>query len=262
MAVITLTTDWRGDDYYTGAVKGMILSHNPQARIIDITHKINPFNVAQAAFILRNSFIYYPKGSVHIIDVNAEATANHKHIAVFYKQHYFITADNGFFGLLMRDDEPEKVVTIDTIQTDKCRTFPALHIFAPAAAAICAGKTMESLGSELKEINRQIPIRPTIGEAVISGSIIYIDSYQNAITNISSDLFARIGKGRKFEILVQSLQHKITHINQTYGETLEGELLAVFNSAGLLEIAINRGNAAELLNLGINSGVRVKFLGE
>ena len=94
---------------------------------------------------------------------------------------------------------------------------------------------------------------------MITGAVIYIDSFRNAITNITKDLFDRIGEGRAFEIYPQNNYYKITRLNDFYHETAPGEILAIFNSVGLLEIAINKGNAAELLNLSVNSSIRVKF---
>ena len=101
---------------------------------------------------------------------------------------------------------------------------------------------------------------PTIDESTINGSVIYIDSFRNAITNISRELFDQIGKGRPFEIFVQSNHYKINRINKKYSDSSTGEMLALFNSLGLLEIAINSGNAADLLNLSVNSVVRIKVL--
>jgi len=132
-------------------------------------------------------------------------------------------------------------------------------VFAPAAAFLASGDKIDDLGSPLNDINRQTPLRATYDEAVIVGSVIYIDSYQNVITNISKELFDKVGRNRRFEILVQSNHYRINKINLTYNETSNGELLAIFNSAQLLEIAINKGNIAELLNLSINSNVRIKF---
>jgi S-adenosylmethionine hydrolase len=106
---------------------------------------------------------------------------------------------------------------------------------------------------------KQVPMLPTIDESVINGSVIYIDSYKNAFTNINRELFDQIGKGRPFDIFVQSNHNRINRLNKRYGESSLGEMLALFNSIGLLEIAINGGNAADLLNLSINSSVRIKF---
>ena len=258
MAVITLTTDWRSNDFYVGAVKGAILSLHSNATIIDLNHQIQTFNTAQAAFVLRNSFFYFPKGSIHILDVNSEATAEAAHIVMMHKEHFFIGADNGAFGLICRD-EPEAIVQLEAAGIDDCQSFAALHVFAPAAAYLSMGHPMADLGTLQTNIARQTPIRASYDEAVITGNVIYIDSYQNAITNVSRELFDRIGKGRRFEILVQSNHYRIGRINKTYSETSVGELLALFNTLGLLEIAINKGNVAELLNLGINANVRIKF---
>lgn len=258
MPIITLTTDWKSSDFYVGAVKGKLLSLYPDVTIIDISHQVASFNTAQAAFVLKNSFYHFPKGTIHILDVNSEASNTEKHITVLYQGHFFIGADNGCFGLIFKE-EIEKIVRIDAFNGDDCHTFPSLYVFAPAAALLASGGNMEELGTVLNEINRHTPMLATIDEASITGSVVYIDSYHNIITNISRDLFDRIGHGRSFEILVQSNHYKIRTINKTYNETSSGELLAIFNSTGLLEIAINRGNVAELLNLSINSNVRVKF---
>jgi S-adenosylmethionine hydrolase len=259
MAVITLTTDWQNDDYYPGAVKGAILSIDHNARIADISHKVSLFNTAQAIFLLKNSFIYYPEGSIHILGVNSEATEKYAYIAFQFKGHYFIGCDNGSFGLLVDEEDPDIAVRIDKFSSPDFLTFPALNVFAPAAAYISRGGKLEGLGAPLAKINRQVPLMPTINESLIVGTVIYIDSYQNIITNITRELFDQIGKGRKFEIMLKSYQYRINKINKTYNESASGELVAVFNAAGLLEIAINRGNIADLLGLGLNSNVRINF---
>jgi S-adenosylmethionine hydrolase len=258
MAIITLTTDWKSNDFYVGAVKGCILTNYADAQIVDINHQINPFNTAQAAFILKNSFSYFPRGTVHILDVNSEPSEQASYIALQYLDHFFIGTDNGGFSLICKHDI-ETIVRIEKFSDKECRTFPALHVFAPTAAYLAMGKKISDLGIPMSDINRQTPLRATIDEAVIVGSVIYIDSYQNAITNISKELFDRVGRNRRFEIFVQSNHYKINKINHTYNETSSGELLAIFNSAGLLEVAINKGNMAELLNISNNSNIRIKF---
>jgi S-adenosylmethionine hydrolase len=258
MAIITLTSDWKSDDYYTAAVKGCILSHCGNAIIVDVNLRVSLFNMAQAAFVLKNSFQHFPKGTIHLVDVNSELTGQSSYIAIKYDGHFFVGTDNGGFGLIF-SGPIETVVKIEKFTNEDYQTFPALHVFAPAVAFLANGHKIGELGSELKDINRQTPILPTIGDNFIAGSVAYIDSYQNIITNISRELFDQVGKGRRFEILVQSNHYKITKINRTYNETSSGELLAVFNSTGLMEIAINKGNIAELLNLSINSNIRVKF---
>jgi S-adenosylmethionine hydrolase len=263
MAIVTLTTDWRQNDFYVGAVKGTILSLAPDAKVVDLNHQIPPFNISMAAFVVKNSYNYFPEGSIHIIDVSSEPADDQGFIAIQNNGHYFLCANNGIAGLLFQE-EPTTAVSIDKFSTADVQsptsitTFAGITVLAPAAAFLSSGDSIEHLGPQT-ELIKQVPLRPAIDDSVISGSIIYIDSYQNTITNITRELFERIGKGRPFEILVQSNYYKIKRINKLYNETTPGELLALFNSLDLLEIAIYRGNAAELLNLSINSTVRIKF---
>ncbi len=256
MSIITLTTDWNKDDYYAGAVKGTILSNCPDVTVIDITHQIKPFNIYQAAFILKNTYKYYPSESVHIIGVKTEPFADHNYLIAEFDNQYFLGTDNGVFSLLFKDDDTVKYFSLKDYEQS---SFPTLNVFAAVACSLVQGEKPESIGTEAEAINRRVPLRATIEENILTGSVVYIDSFQNAITNISKDLFDRIGNGKPFKIYVQSNHYVISKINKAYQETTVGEILAIFNSLNLLEIAINGGNAAELLNLDTNSSIRIKF---
>jgi S-adenosylmethionine hydrolase len=227
----------------------------PDVSVVDINHHIQRFNIAQAAFVLRHSYLNFPKSTVHLIGVNSESTDDNPHIVILYKGHYFIGADNGIFGLLF-DDAPEEIVRLN--KNINC-TFPELSIFADAAVHLIRGGKMSELGIVTDSYYKKTSMLATIDTNVITGSIIYIDSYMNAITNISKELFERIGNGRPFEISVQTNHYKIKKINKMYYESSVGELLAIFNSLDLIEIAMNKGNVAELLGLNLNSVVRIKF---
>jgi S-adenosyl-L-methionine hydrolase (adenosine-forming) len=255
MPIVTLTTDWIQDDYYSGAIKGKLMSRCPGLDIVDISHKIPAFNTAKAAFILKNSFGHFPEGSIHLICVNAEPAKGESLLAVRYKEHYFIGNDNGIFGLIFRE-HPSAIIELPFPEPG---SFSSLEIFVNAAAHLANCKDIAGLGKSREDLKKSIPRRATIEQDVINGSVIYIDSYQNAITNITRELYIRIGKGRKIEIALQSNYYKLSRINNTYSETPQGELLVLFNSLDLLEIAINKGNAAELLNLNTNSTIRIKF---
>ena len=257
MPILTLTTDWIQDDYYAGAIKGKLLSAHPGLQIVDITHRIPPFNTARAAFVLKNSYRHFPEGTVHLLCVNSEPAPGEALVALKYNGHFFIGNDNGIFGLIFKD-EPEAVVELEMADDDP-PSFVSLTVFVNAACRILSGEPLENLGSKRDKPARSVPRRATIDKDVINGSVIYIDSYQNAITNITKELYDRIGRGRHFEIALQSNHYKLNRINKTYGETSVGELLVLFNSLGLLEVALNRGNAAELLNLGTSSTIRIRF---
>ncbi|MBU8891739.1 MAG: SAM-dependent chlorinase/fluorinase [Bacteroidales bacterium] len=256
MSIITLTTDWNKDDYYVGAIKGAIYSNCPDVTVVDITHQIKPFNIFQAAFILKNTYKYYPSGTVHIIGVKTEAFADQKYLLAEFDSQYFLGTDNGVFSLLFKDDDP---VDYFALKDEDQSSFPTLNVFTEVACKLIQGEKTESLGTKAEAINRRVPLRATIEDKILTGSVVYIDSFQNAITNISKDLFDRVGKGKSFKIYVQSNHYVISKLNKSYQETTVGEILAIFNSLNLLEIAINGGNAAELLNLDTNSSVRIKF---
>lgn len=255
MAIITLTTDWNSGDHYLSALKGKLMSLLPGVTIVDITHQLPAFAYIRAAFILRNSYKSYPKGTVHLIGVNSEASKDTPHVAILHEDQYFIGADNGMFGVMF-NGKPDKAFLLEhSTET----TFPEFDVFADAAVYLANGGNIENLGGIREELYVPTALRATIDDLVINGSIIYIDSFSNAITNITREVFEKNRKGRRFEILVQSNHYRIISINKHYNESADGDLLAIFNSAGLLEIAINKGNAAELLNLGVNATIRVKF---
>ncbi len=255
MSIITLTSDWSTSDFYIGAIKGKILSNCKESVIIDISHKIQAFNTAQAAFVLRNAYPNFPAGTIHLIFINTEPSPDKPFMAIKAAGHFFIGTDNGIFSLIS-GEQAEKIVKLNP---DKSNSHSAFDIFCDAACKLANGMNIEELGEECKSLNVRIPLRPTIEDETLTGSVIYLDSYQNAITNISKELFDKISLNRGYEIYVQSKHYKISRISDFYNEVPVGELLAIFNSIGLLEIAINNGNAARLLNLDTNSTVRVEF---
>jgi len=255
MSIITLTSDWNASDFYVGAVKGKILSHCKDSVIVDISHKIQAFNTAQAAFVLRNAYPNFPEGTIHLIFVNTEPSPEKPYLAVKANGHFFIGTDNGIFSLIC-GEHPEKIVKI---KTEKNKSFSAFEVFCEEACRLSEGLSISELGEYTDNFNIRIPLRPTIENSTLTGSVIYIDSYQNAVTNISRELFEKVAQKRSFDIYVQSKHYKISKISDFYNEVPPGELLALFNSVGLLEIAINNGNAARLLNLDNNSTVRAEF---
>jgi hypothetical protein len=255
MAIVTLTSDWNKDDFYTAAVQARILTRCPGTVFMSVTNQVPAFNVALAAFQLRNALPYFPDGTIHIIAVNNESKDRHPFVAVKINNQYFIGYDNGIFGLLS-DEEPQESVLL---KKDNPGSFPELSVFAEAVCDLILSGKLSALGRKHEHLYRQVAMLPAIDESVITGSIIYIDSYRNAFTNINRELFDRIGKGRHFELFIQSNHYRVNQINTWYSETSSGEILALFNSLGLLEIAINGGNAAELLNLSLNSTIRIKF---
>jgi hypothetical protein len=251
MPVITLTTEWKPDDFYFGIIKGKLCSFAPDAVVIDNAHSIPVFNLSHASFVIRNTYNNYPKGSVHIICVHSESSEEKDHLIVKAKDHYFIGTDNGIFNLIL-NAEPDEIVKISHKGTND-----ELDLFARAAADLLAGKKPDELGIVMKDFSEKVPLRATIDKDVITGSIIFIDSYGNAISNITRELFFRVFENRPYLILIQSNKNSTDHISERYCDEPVGELLTRFNSLDLLEISINGANAAELLSLSTGSVVRV-----
>lgn len=261
MPIITLTSDWGLKDHYVGAVKGNILKRMPEATIVDISHSITPFDLTHAAFVIKNVYHDFPDGTIHIIDINSEASQKTPHTVVYAEKQYFVSADNGIFSLIF-DKQPDKIVEIDIIADSGYFTFSARDVFAKAAVMLAQGKKIEELGPERTSFNRDlISFQPVVDEQnnVIRGQIVYIDAYENLITNISADIFREVGKNRKFSIFFRNPRYTLHSIKETYDDEREGEMLAIFGSGGYLEIALNRGNAAGLLGMELSDSVRVEF---
>jgi S-adenosyl-L-methionine hydrolase (adenosine-forming) len=256
MPIITLTSDWGQRDYFLAAVKGKILSLLPSANIIDISHGISPFNLKQASFVIRNSYPYYPKGTVHILSVLTEKSQKTPHLAVQYDGQFFIGADNGIFSLIF-DHNPEKLIQLPSSDETGMKDKPARDRFVESAVHLASGKPIEELGEAVSQWKEQLHFLPVVSGDVIRGVVIYINQYENVVTNITRDLIDKVGKGRKFTIDFRG--ETLNGIRQSYQEVPIGEIAALFGSTGHLEIAINQGNAASLLGLDINDPVRVEF---
>jgi len=267
MGIITLTTDMGTRDHYVAAVKGAIYSQLGEAKIIDITHHLPPFDIAKCAFLLRNTYKEFPKGSVHVIGIDPEASVDRAHLVVEYDGHYFIGADNGIFSILF-EKLPENVFELNISQDSDDLTFPVKDVFTKAACHLARGGTPEIIGTRVESVQQKQMYRPIVEENLIRGSVIYIDSYGNVITNITKSLFTQVAKGRGFIILFRSSAYSIDKISRKYAQVPEGEKIALFGSSEHLEIAINKGvegsggGANKLFGLKLYDTVTIEFEGK
>lgn len=252
--ILTLTTDWNQHDYYNGVLRGKLVTTCPDLKIVEITNQVPIFNLNHAAFVLRYSYKHFPKGTIHLMMVNSESQS-HRMLAFNHNDHHFVVPDNGIIGLMFK--EPPQNVFAFPFEAEG--SFASLGSSIAAIDAFYKGKDLSGVASLVNNFDQKIPLRATNENNAITGSVIYIDSYFNAITNVSKDLFDKVGQGRKFEIHVQSQHNKVNTISVNYNDVDAGELVALFNSAGLLEIAINSGYASQLLNLNNGSSIRIKF---
>lgn len=272
MALITLTTDFGYKDHFVAAMKGKILDSVEHVRIVDISHDIAPFNIKECAYILENSYANFPKGSIHIVGVDAEPTEDKQHIAVLVNGHYFVTANTGVIGLITSEMQVEKAIAISLPNT-KVDAFPSLGVLVPVACHLARGGTLEVVGKPFDGLKELREFTPTIVDQGkrLKGSVIYIDNYGNLVSNIKRSLFEGYRNNRDFEILVRN--HKIKEIHTGYvgmGDGRQktpgdGDLLALFNSSGYLELAIYRSNlktvggAATLLGMDYRDTVIIEF---
>lgn len=245
-------------DPYVASVKGAIYRMASDVLIVDITHQAPLFNLNQTSYILKNSFPSFPEGSVHIIGTESEASIDTPHMAVQYKGHFFIGADNGIFSLMF-ESKPEKIVEIEIPQDSDYFTFPSRDVFAKAAVHLAQGNPIESLGIKRDQLYRMVPFQPIILEGLISGKVIYVDNFENAITNISETFFHEHVRSKAFTISFLSQRYRISEISRSYRDVSNGQMLALFNTAGMLEIAVNGGNAESLLGLKVEEQVRIEF---
>ena len=256
MPVITLTTDLGLHDYYVGALKGAILSQMPEVTIIDITHSVPAFDIRHAAYVLKQAYPSFPRGTVHILGVNAEASSGQNYVAILCDGHYFIGTDNGIFSLLF-DKVPDKIYDLGNIrQETELMIFPLRDIFVKAACHIARGGTPEVLGMQQDDFTKLDTVQPVFTENVLHGTVIYIDSYGNSVVNITRQLFTESIKGRKFTIEFQG--EVINEISQRYNEVSGGSILGLFNSAGLLEIAQVQDSISRLYSLTVGSAVTIR----
>lgn len=258
MPVITLISDRSSEDFFLGRLRGKILSMCNDVHIIDLAHNIGHHSISRAAFILKNSWRDFPEHTVHLIGVDSESNGIRKHIAAEINKQYFILSDNGILSLVFNRYELKKVVKIESNNED-IKMMPALFSFAEIACEIINGKKIEEFGNFTSDIKNLLSIKPIFDNSYIIGNLVYTDSYGNAISNISFDLFQEIAKGRSYKIFAGSSNYFVNKISLRYQDVDEGDLTAVFNSLGLLEIAMNKGDLSKLMNFDNTTKIRIEF---
>lgn len=272
MQIITLTTDMGLLDHYVAALKGSIFSLDASVQIVDISHQVHAFDVIQEAYFVRSCFRDFPVGTVHICAVDSEPVINFGSSSsgsfpsiMLFEGHYFISNDNGFFGLLLDGNQPEKFWRLEDVMSNpNMLKFPIKNILVPAAIKICQKVEIETFAIE-NEFKRAFSINAVTEENLIRGNVVHIDHFGNIITNISKELFQRIGQNAPFTIFFRKKEYYIEEISNTYSDAVEGEKVAVFNSNDMLEIAINKGangrngGASSLFGINLQDIVRIEF---
>lgn len=259
MSVITLTTDFGIVDEYVGVMKGVILSVNPSASIVDITHHIPPQNIIYAAFLIQSSYRYFPKNTVHVIVVDPGVGTDRAILAARKDDHIFLAPDNGILTPILEDQTFQTLVSVDNsfyFLDSISHTFHGRDIFAPIAGHLAKGLPIEELGKKIDicQIKRISIPKPVITDQTIEGTIMMIDRFGNLITNIDKKILQTI-LNKSVRIYIGN--KTIEGISENYSSVEFQKPLAIIGSKGYLEISINCGSAKNYFQAQMGDHVRI-----
>jgi S-adenosylmethionine hydrolase len=258
--IVTILTDFGWDDYFVGAMKGVILTRNPSVTIVDITHTIPPHDIWTAAFILNAAYSYFPAGSIHLAVVDPGVGSDRRPILVETPEYLFVGPDNGLFSIILERASEARVRHVTNSEfflPIVSSTFHGRDLFAPVAAALANGVAPETLGPIINDAVRlrSLPNELTT-EGAIAGSIIHIDHFGNCVTSVESDRLRTLSAGQGFCLSVKGIE--IRKLQKQYLEAGNcGEPFLIAGSAGYLEISLPCSSAARELNISIGEPVRL-----
>ncbi len=264
MSVITLLTDFGIADEYVGVMKGVMLSICPSVSIVDISHQLEPQDIAQAAYMVPAYFDYFPEGTIHIVVVDPGVGSQRAILAVHFRKHFFIAPDNGVLSLLLRDQKSDTIIEVNTSEyflEPLSTTFHGRDIFAALGAHMACGTEIEALGCrrQIEDLVRLTDLTCQVTEkSELIGKIVSIDRFGNLISNIDTrqlHAFCQAEPSRQIHITIGSLT--IRGMAKTYADVSSEEPLALIGSRGYLEIALNCANAQKQLKARRGDRVRI-----
>ena len=269
---IVLTTDFGAADTYVGVMKGVILRINPRAHILDLTHQIQPQNVAQAAFMLGVSWRFFPQDTIHLCVVDPGVGTDRRPLLLETPNARFVAPDNGLLSYVLRDylkELPEQpgliavppdLAAYELTNSDYwlqplSNTFHGRDLFAPVAAHRSLGVAPEDLGQRVSEMTWLPAPQPEVRGSEIRGQVIYIDHFGNLVTNIAAGQILEASAVR-----VEIKGRQINRLSRTFADhEAEETLIALVGSYGYLEVAVPNGNAALSLGIGVGEPVLLEF---
>ncbi len=244
-----------------GIMKGVIYSINTQAVIIDISHDIGSQDLLAAAFLFAASYRYFPQGAVHVIVIDPGVGSQRRAVAIETEKYYFVAPDNGVLTLALKQEKIIKSIELTNPEyflDEVSDTFHGRDIFAPAAAHLSLGVEIEALGNDAGQLQEIHFSEPEVSQGWIKGHIIHIDKFGNLITDIHHELFNSVISDGQFSIKIAGIE--LGKISRSYAEVSAGEPLAIFDSFGNLEIAVNCGSAAERLKARKGDSIEIVYM--
>jgi len=242
---ITLLTDYGVTDSYVAEVKGVLLTAVPDATLIDVTHQVPPGDVRAAQFLFARSWRRFPEGTVHLVVVDPGVGTARRALAAEAAGHFFVAPDNGLLTSLPEDAE---FVSLP-VPPPAAPTFHGRDVFAPAAARLAMGVSLDELGDLIDDVRRSPLPEPRADGVALLGEVIYVDRFGTLVSNIrAEDVDAGV------RITVEG--RDVGSLRRTFGDVEPGQLVAYMGSGGEVEIAVRGGSAARLLGVGVRAEVR------
>lgn len=256
--IITLTTDFGLQDHYVSVMKAVILKISPSCRMIDVSHEIPPQDVMAGAWVVRNAAMLFPPGTVHLVVVDPGVGTERNPVALKIEDQFFVGPDNGLFSLIADafDYQAVRLTKSKYWREQKSNTFHGRDVFAPVAAHLAAGVPLNDLGEPVDELITYRWAVPISDKDGIQGWVVHIDRFGNLITNISADLIQSLQADLGIRIYAGNTI--LNNIETAFASVPDGEPVAYIGSSGTLEIAINKGNAKEMLS--VEKGAQVSII--
>jgi len=258
--IVTLLTDFGTKDHYVASMKGVILKVNPRCQVVDITHEVNPQDIAEGAFILANAYSYFPEGTVHLAVVDPEVGGKRNPLLIVTERYFFVGPDNGLFSLVLQREEIKEVYCLTKKRfflREVSSTFHGRDLFSPVAGHLTLGVSPPSFGQKIDSWKTIGFPTPVLKPGRIEGQVIHIDSFGNLITNIEGKQLNLFKKDQPFSIFIGRRQ--IKGIRKGYWDAIRGELVCLIGSAGFLEIAVREGDARRMLKVRKGSCVEIRI---
>jgi S-adenosyl-L-methionine hydrolase (adenosine-forming) len=256
--IITLTTDFGLQDHYVSTMKAVILGIAPDVRLVDISHQIPPQDVMAGAWVVKNAAFYFPSETIHLVVIDPGVGTNRIPVALQLNGQFFVGPDNGVFSLIADSNEYRACQLTDRSYWRKntSDTFHGRDIFAPVAAHLANGIPLNKLGKPVDKLVTYRWATPISDKDGIQGWIVHIDRFGNLISNIPADLIHDLSDSLRLKIYVgNTILHKLV---RSFGYVEDGEPAAYIGSSGMLEVAINKGNASEML--GVQKGAQISIV--
>lgn len=261
LGLITLLTDFGDQDPFVASMKGVILTINPHATLVDLSHHVPPHSVEDAAYLLKSCYRYFPEGTVHVAVVDPGVGSARRAITVKSSRYFFLAPDNGVLNYIFDDEQPVEVREINQRKFRRespGRTFDGRDLFAPAAARLAKQEPFESYGPVIGDYQTFPIAQPHWEQATLVGEIVYVDRFGNLISNLTQQHLEEVrlvAKGRQLSILIG--KRIIEGLVESYSEGMAEKPSALINSDGKLEVFLKEASAADLLQVGRGARIEV-----